>query len=64
MIFLKRDATILPIRNVTVEELSNWFLEQIILDKQELIHNKIFEMTVKVFSGPGQSGIANWKHDE
>src|SRR5690606_20882959 len=28
MFFLKRDATILPITNVTVEELSNWFIEQ------------------------------------
>jgi len=67
MIFLKRDVTILPIRNVTVEELSNWFLEQILADKQELLNNKICEIQVKVFSGPGQSGLASWqlnKNDE
>src|SRR5262245_2508384 len=36
MIFLKRDVKILPISNVTVEELSNWFMQQIMLDKAEL----------------------------
>jgi 6-pyruvoyltetrahydropterin/6-carboxytetrahydropterin synthase len=61
MIFLKRDATIIPVRNITVEELSHWFLEQIMQDKQELTNNKIVEISVKIFSGPGQAGISSWK---
>lgn len=61
MIFLKRDVTILPIFNVTVEELSNWFLQQILADKKELTVNKIMDVKVKVFSGPGQSGSAVWE---
>lgn len=61
MIFLKRDVTILPINNVTVEELSNWFLQQLITNPQELDANKIADIKVKIFSGPGQSGSASWE---
>ena len=61
MIFLERDVKILPINNVTVEELSNWFLQQIITDEQELKQNKICAINVKVFSGPGQSGSSAWE---
>jgi 6-pyruvoyltetrahydropterin/6-carboxytetrahydropterin synthase len=60
MMFLPRDVKILPISNVTVEELSDWFLQQILSDSNELDKNKIVGVTVKVFSGPGQSGSANW----
>jgi 6-pyruvoyltetrahydropterin/6-carboxytetrahydropterin synthase len=54
--FLKRDVTILPICNVTIEELSNWFLEHITQDSEELKKYQIQSVTVKVFNGPGQSG--------
>lgn len=60
LIFLKRDVKLLPLTNVTVEELSNWFLEQVLEDKNELKKNNIKGITVKVFSGPGQSGSATW----
>lgn len=63
MIFLERDIRILPIHNVTVEELSNWFLQQILLDENEILNNKITKIAVKVFSGPGQSGSATWCMD-
>jgi 6-pyruvoyltetrahydropterin/6-carboxytetrahydropterin synthase len=61
IIFLKRDVKILPVSNVTVEELSNWFMQQILSDQQELENNKILDIKVKVFSGPGQSGSTSWK---
>lgn len=54
--FLKRDVVILPIYNVTIEELSHWFLQQLTLDKEELKNHGIQDVTVKVFNGPGQSG--------
>lgn len=60
IIFLNRDIRILPIFNITVEELSNWILTQILLDKDELESNKIQKINIKVFSGPGQSGSATW----
>lgn len=54
--FLKRDVVILPVTNVTIEELSNWFLVELTRDQQELTQHHIQAMTVKVFNGPGQSG--------
>lgn len=60
IIFLNRDIRILPVYNITVEELSNWILSQILIDKDELESNKIQEIIIKVFSGPGQSGSATW----
>ncbi|HEX2549882.1 MAG TPA: 6-carboxytetrahydropterin synthase [Gammaproteobacteria bacterium] len=59
--FLKRDAMILPITNITIEELSHWFLQQLTQDFAELTCNSIAEITVKVFNGPGQSSAANFK---
>lgn len=58
--FLKRDVTILPVTNVTIEELSHWFLHKLTLDEIELKRHKIQGITVKVFNGPGQSGSSRW----
>lgn len=58
--FLKRDVVILPICNVTIEELSHWFLQQITQDVDELTQHHIQQITLKVFNGPGQSGGACW----
>lgn len=63
IIFMKRDVTILPINNVTVEELSNWLLKQVLLDQKELEDNRIYDITIKVFSGPGQSGSSWWERE-
>ena len=60
LIFLNRDIKVLPLYNITVEELSNWILNQVLADEQELETNKISEIKIKVFSGPGQSGSATW----
>lgn len=59
--FLKRDVLILPIANVTIEELSYWFLQQILQHKKDLEEHRIQSITVKVSNGPGQSGAAHWK---
>lgn len=56
--FLKRDVVILPVTNVTIEELSHWFLEQLSDDKKIFVQHGIKNITVKVFNGPGQSGSA------
>lgn len=61
IIFLNRDIRVLPVYNITVEELSNWILNQILLDEAELAGNRISEIKIKVFSGPGQSGSATWR---
>lgn len=61
MMFLKRDAITVPMTNITVEELSYWFIQQLLIDISEINKNKIRAMTVKVFSRPGQSGSSSWE---
>lgn len=59
--FLKRDVVILPICNATIEELSNWFLQELLENPEELKQHSIQKITIKVFNGPGQSGAASWE---
>jgi 6-pyruvoyltetrahydropterin/6-carboxytetrahydropterin synthase len=59
--FLKRDAVILPITNVTIEELSHWFLQQLTQDTHELVQHGIQKIKLSVYNGPGQSGSAEWQ---
>lgn len=58
--FLKSDVLVLPIENATVEAFAFLLLEQLIADPKELEHFQIEGMQVKVFSGPGQCGVARW----
>ena len=61
MHFLKRDMIVLPITNVTVEELSGWFIQQLTVDRQQLLDNQITAIHVKIQSSPGQSGESSWE---
>lgn len=58
--FLKDDVVILPLSNITIEELSHWFLQKILEEQAQLHEHSIHGLTVKVFNGPGQSGGATW----
>jgi len=60
MSFLKQDAVVLPISNVTLEELSDWFLREITADLRELQAHRIHGVTVKVYNGRGESGSTLW----
>ncbi len=60
MPFLKEDVTILPVTNITVEELSRWFVKELIRDQSELDKHRIEHVLVKVFSAPGQSASHAW----
>jgi 6-pyruvoyltetrahydropterin/6-carboxytetrahydropterin synthase len=59
-LFPKADVCIMPLVNITIEELSKWFVDKLTEDKDELYTNRIQAMTIKVFSSPGQGGLANW----
>lgn len=59
--FLKEDVVILPLANITIEELSHWFLQKILEDKAGIENHAIQSITVKVYNGPGQSGGATWE---
>ena len=61
MFFLRSDTLTLPIRNSTVEEYSRYLLEQLLEDSAFIADNGVREITVKVASGPGQTGDARWR---
>jgi 6-pyruvoyltetrahydropterin/6-carboxytetrahydropterin synthase len=61
MSFLKQDTVVLPICNVTLEELSHWFLEQLIVNQEELQEHQIQGITVRIFNGRGESGASSWE---
>ena len=58
--FLKRDVLILPIANVSLEELAGLLLEKVVQVRDALGHTQIEGITIKVFSGPGQNASAQW----
>ena len=64
MIFLKRDALVLPIENATLEDFSSLILDKLIDNPEEIENFKIHAITVKVFSGAGQCASANWEHNK
>ncbi len=57
--FLKRDVLLLPIRNITVEELAGWFLDGLTSSTvfRELA---ISELELSISSGPSQSATVSW----
>ncbi|TAK77025.1 MAG: 6-pyruvoyl tetrahydrobiopterin synthase [Gammaproteobacteria bacterium] len=57
--FLKEDVILLPLTNITIEELSHWFLQQIIAEQATLPQHAIHGITVEVYNGPGQSAGAS-----
>lgn len=49
---LKEDVVMLPLENVTLETLSQWFIDQLKQDRAFMAAFKIKKMVVKVFNGP------------
>ena len=57
--FLKRDILLLPIRNVTVEELAKWFLDQL-TSSSTFNELAIEELDLSISSGPSQTATVSW----
>lgn len=55
LFFLKEDVKLLPIRNVTLEELSDWFVGQFISDEEFMVSHKISKIRIDVYNGLEQS---------
>jgi 6-pyruvoyltetrahydropterin/6-carboxytetrahydropterin synthase len=53
--FLRQDVLLLPLVNVTLEELAAWFIGRLAEDRPALDEHRIHALEVRVFSGPGQS---------
>lgn len=63
LFFLKEDVVILPLTNITIEELSYWFLQKIRENEREDIEIHAIEgICVEVYNGPGQSASSSWKY--
>ena len=58
--FQRRDVKLLPVRNVTVEELAHWFADAL-TDGGGFASLPIDGLTVRVSSGPGQWAEAAWR---
>jgi 6-pyruvoyltetrahydropterin/6-carboxytetrahydropterin synthase len=57
MLFLQSDTLVLPIRNATVEEFSQYLLQHLLADS---VGDDLREVELCVASGPGQKGCASW----
>lgn len=56
----KDETILLPVRNVTIEELAHYFLGELAKDAEHLEKLKIHALEVRVSSGPDQWGSARW----
>ena len=61
--FLERDILLLPVRNITVEELSGYLLEQLLSD-ETISTLPIKSAIIKCSSGDGQWASSNWTDGE
>ncbi len=64
MPLLKTDTILLPIRNVTIEELSHYLLEELLGDFKLVNELGVVAMEMRVSSGPDQWASAQWQKDE
>ena len=57
--FLHRDVKVLPVRNITVEELARWLLGELTNDR-EIAALPVRDIELRVSSGAGQWACATW----
>ena len=60
--FLPRDLTLLPIRNITVEELSHYLLDRL-LALPRIRELELIDLHLRCASGDGQWAKASWQQD-
>ena len=63
LFFPKSDVKLLPVSNITVEELSYYFLNRLLKDKKRLKQDAVQAIEVKVSTAPGQSGSTRWEQN-
>jgi 6-pyruvoyltetrahydropterin/6-carboxytetrahydropterin synthase len=61
--FPETDCIVLPIRNTTVEEFSHYLLQKLVADVDIVEDYFVTSIVVKVSSGAGQYGSAEWRRD-
>ena len=63
MAFLKTDTRVLPVRNITVEELSHYLLGQLLEDRNFIDQRQINRLEIRISSGTGQWGTSIWERE-
>lgn len=58
--FSRKDTKLLPLRNTTVEEYAHYLLSRLLQDQAFFDPDTIRAIVLKVSSGPGQWGAAEW----
>ena len=58
--FLRADVLVLPVANVTVEELASYLLDRLVGDGGEVAGHGIDAIELEVASGPGQGATMRW----
>jgi len=61
MFFMKNETLLLPVVNVTIEELARYFLAELRTNPIYSDNDTIHQIVIKVSSGPGQWGSATWE---
>ena len=64
LIFPKSDTLLLSLANTTLEELSQWFVEQLVKDSVFIQQHRIKAITIKCFNGSEHSASAEWKLED
>lgn len=59
--FLPRDVKFMPMCNITVEELAEWFIQQLLTDQASITEFEIMEIAMSVFTMPGQGAERIWR---
>lgn len=59
--FLKKDVLVLPVRNVTLEELARLIVEDLTSDTAMIERDGIRRVTARVSSNPGQNASYTWE---
>ena len=63
MLLCKQDVMLIDIRNVTVEELARWFMQQLLEDSR-FISLPIQQFTLSVASGPSEHATVTWSNQQ
>ncbi|MDE0093899.1 MAG: 6-carboxytetrahydropterin synthase [Gammaproteobacteria bacterium] len=63
MLLCKQDVMLIDIRNVTVEELARWFMQQLLEDSR-FISMPIQQFTLSIASGPSEHATVTWSNQQ
>ncbi|MCK9506125.1 MAG: 6-carboxytetrahydropterin synthase [Porticoccaceae bacterium] len=61
--FKKAETLLLPVSNVTIEELAHMLLSELLEDTSYFDASDIVKLVIKVSSGPGQWGSSSWTNN-